>query len=859
MHNMRSRHGRGHTNLTVAAGHTGSLNVHDTLREWSVPLVWCIGTAVGTFTAIAAGWAVLGNVTGWQFLLAGASAALTGIAAGAQAHKTTARRALQQITTVNNTKQAERRDAIFQLPPDIHDFTGHGEEFGQLRALLNRERNGDPSAMVISAISGKGGVGKTALAVHVAHRERHRFPDGQLFVDLNGVSNQPREPSSVLDEFLRALGVDPQIIPEDLDGRSRMYRARLSSRRVLLVLDNAVNEAQVRPLLPGNSDCAVLITSRAPLGGLDSMRRVALDVLNPDEALALLGKIIGKERINADPESAGSIVNFCGCLPLALRIVGGKLSARRHWSLAKMSGLLAEERRRLGRMKIGDLDLRATFALSYGGRSAEERRVFCLLGFLEVTQFTAWLCAALLDLEFDDAQEVMESLADAQLLEIGVDIAGGIRYRFHDLIRLFSLEQGADEPSESYREALGRALDTYHRMARRAASRIDITHAFGDHDPPDDDRYSSQEIKELVENQPSTWFDIEYQNIIALIHQAYSNDYWDVAWKLTETLLPFFEIRSHWADWERTYQTGLHAAERAGSDPGQAAMHYGLGYLYRDRSRFELAATHLQSALRGFQSSGDRRGEAYALLSLGIMEQKRLNFTEALDFYERCLLLFRALNDRHGEAYTQREKGVVLRNEQRFDAAAVELSHSLHVFRELGDRRGEAYASLSLGIAQERIGNRSAALSSVMDAMALFRELGDSRWEGYALRSLGEIYLARKKFDMALSALQACLTTFRQLGDARWEGYALESIGSVHVAKRRYDAGLACFAQAAALFDQLNIPRLEGRLRIRMGEVLITKRDPAAAATELRAALEILQRAAAPEAAEAIRLLGQLG
>lgn len=363
------------------------------------------------------------------------------------------------------------RDDLSQLPPDLVDFTGREAQSAQVRDLLEWQ----PTAVVISAIAGKGGVGKTTLAIHVAYQVRHRFPDGQLYVNLRGAEAQALEPADVLAEFLRSLGVQPTAIPDGLAERAGLYRARLSDRRILVVLDNAADEAQVRPLLPGSPGCAVLVTSRRRLAGLEGAATVDLDVMEPDQAIELLGKVAGSERVAAEPEAASMLAHLCGYLPLAVRIAGARLAARRHRRLAGYATRLQDERRRLGELRAGDLEVRASFALSYQALSKDEQQMFRLLGLLNGPDFAAWVAAALLDCALEVAEDLVERLVDAQLLEAGgEDATGLIRYRFHDLLRVFARERlREEEPPTIQQGALERVLTTYLVLAERAGARLE--------------------------------------------------------------------------------------------------------------------------------------------------------------------------------------------------------------------------------------------------------------------------------------------------------------------------------------------------------------------------------------------------
>ncbi|HEX8932762.1 MAG TPA: BTAD domain-containing putative transcriptional regulator, partial [Pseudonocardiaceae bacterium] len=294
-----------------------------------------------------------------------------------------------------------------QLPADINDFTGRET---QLATVAHLARTTDRSASVLVAITGKAGVGKTALAVHAAHRLRDQYPDGQLFVNLLGTEATPLCATDVLARFLRSLGVDPTAIPDDAEERAALYRSRLADRRLLILLDDAACEAQLRPLLPGTSGCAVLVTSRARLAGLAGARVVDLDVFEPDQALELLARAAGPQRMAAEPAAAQEIVRLCGFLPLAVRVAGARLGARPHWPLSRLEADLTDEDTRLDTLRLGDLEVRASIARSYETLDVMARRAFRLLGLLEIREFAPWVTAALLDIPQAKAEELMDTL-----------------------------------------------------------------------------------------------------------------------------------------------------------------------------------------------------------------------------------------------------------------------------------------------------------------------------------------------------------------------------------------------------------------------------------------------------------------
>ena len=334
-----------------------------------------------------------------------------------------------------------------QLPASVSDFTGRASFVAELSEVLSAASAAEGRVMAVSALAGIGGVGKTTLAVHVAHRARTSFPDGQLYVDLQGAGARAAEPETVLGAFLRALGTADSAIPDSLEERAALYRSVLDGRRVLVLLDNAHDAAQVRPLLPGTEGCAALVTSRVRMVDLAGAHLVDLDVMSPEEALSLFTKIVGKERVTSERQAALDVVAACGFLPLAIRISASRLAARRTWTVSVLAAKLADERRRLDELQAGDLAVKATFELGYGQLEPAQARAFRLLGLADGPDISLAAAAAVLNLPLGATEDLLESLVDTSLVE---SAAPG-RYRYHDLVRLYAracAERDEQPPSE---------------------------------------------------------------------------------------------------------------------------------------------------------------------------------------------------------------------------------------------------------------------------------------------------------------------------------------------------------------------------------------------------------------------------
>ncbi|MCS7179397.1 MAG: tetratricopeptide repeat protein [Anaerolineae bacterium] len=545
--------------------------------------------------------------------------------------------------------------ALHSLPPDISDFVGRRTYLEEILGLLTAE---GPPAVVILAIAGMPGVGKSALAIHAAHHLRDRFPDAQLYADLRAAEGRPLNPSDVLAGFLRALGVDDQHIPKDLAGRSALYRSSLDGKRALILLDNACDEAQVRPLLPGSPTCAVLITSRRPLAALEGAHLQRLDVMSESEALELLERLVGTPRVQAEPDAARRIVALCGRLPLALRIAGGTLRGKPHWPLAEYAGALADERKRLERLKLGDLEVRASFALSYRDLSPEDARLFRLLGLVAGPDFAPGLAAAFLDATPEAAWEGIERLVDAQLVEP----AGEGRYRLHDLPRLFARERlEKEEPPEAQEAACRRAARHLNELAgvwNACLTPSEARRTVAQEVAKERGR-EVEEVEKAIMLDALAFFDRERENLLAAVEWAFGVGEWSLVVSLAGNLVPFFNLRALWADWEATCKRALEAARRGGDQHGEATTLMNLGSVYSRQGRWEEALEQYEQALETFRALGDRHGEAQTLTNLGSVYLQQGRWEEALEQYEQALEIFRALGDRHGEGQTLMNLGIL--------------------------------------------------------------------------------------------------------------------------------------------------------------------------------------------------------
>jgi tetratricopeptide (TPR) repeat protein len=732
----------------------------------------------------------------------------------------------------------------FQLPRDTHDFTDRDAAVDELRSVFEAGQDNNGTAVVVSAIAGTAGVGKTALATRVAHQLRERFPDGQLYANLRGGEDQPQPPGLVLGEFLLGLGVARRSIPEDLADRAARYRSQLAGHRILVVLDNAVDEEQVHLLLPGSPGSAALITSRSALSGLPGVRHFNLDVLELADGVELLARIAGPERVAAAPRQAERIVRLCGRLPLAVRIAGGKLAARRHWTLKALADRLDNDHTRLSELKLRDLEVRASFELSYRDLGDDERRAFRLLALLKAPDFTAWVASALFNCELAEAEELLDRLVEAQVLQgTWEPEAGEVRYRFHDLLRAFARERlWTEEPPALQEAALHRALDAHVVLAEHAAGRLE---------PGGDDVLTdiwwlstrSRAIADRVAANPGAWFSAERVNIISALEQAYEQSIFDVVWRLARSLNYFVKLQNHWSDWKHTQQLALSAARQTRIRIAEANALRSLGDVATHRRKFEQAADHFTEALklfvslgelrgeawtriglgnadldrghpaealdqfghglRHFRRMGDRRGEAWALLSFGIVDRFQWRLSEAEHNFRRALTLFQAERDLRGKAYCSHNLGIVHRNRSEFDDALSWFDKARPIFHELGDHHGETYVLLNIGHMLREQGQHEEALAILRVCLATFREFGEESGEVSTLLNLGMVWQAQGLRHEAIAQFHQCLTRFRDLHDRRGEAWTLLGLGQSYLEEKRLRDALACFDRALPILQRL--------------------------------------------------------
>ena len=653
-----------------------------------------------------------------------------------------------------------------QLPADIADFTGRGEQVKRLCDLLaGQDGTGESGAVRIALVAGSGGLGKTSLAVHAAHRVRASFPDGQLYVDLLGATVHPIPAADVLARFLRDLGVDGRDIPVEAEERAARYRTHLAGRKILVVLDNARDAAQVRPLLPGTASSAVLVTTRSRMPDLASTRLVDLNVLDDEEALALFTKVVGDERAAAEPEATAELLLACAGLPLAIRICAARLATRSGWTIRSMASRLRDTRRRLDELRVGDLAVRASFQVSFASLPASQdpkgidpAHAFRLLGLWQGPTISSAAAAALFGTQEYLAADALETLVDAHLLESKAPD----RYKFHDLLAVYSSERAVADLSGPDRDAAtGRLLTWYMHTADAAATAV-LPHRYNM--PLDPAEPGQPPLSFSAAEEALGWYDSERANLVAATGQASSCGLHDIAWRLPAPLFGIFNTRHNWVDLLGTHRIALESARRAGNRQGEAWILNNMGEalgMTRDSESIGL----LEQALAIRHEIGDRRGEAQAANNLADAYETLGRTEEAVGLLRRALDLNRAVGNRYGEGVALANLGAALMELNRADEAIDALQQAGRVFAEVDYLDGAGYVMHILGDCYLSLGRDEEALECLRQSLSSHQAAGNRNRQAVTLRLMATAQIRNGLMAQARESFTQAAAIFADLGD----------------------------------------------------------------------------------------------
>jgi DNA-binding SARP family transcriptional activator len=664
-----------------------------------------------------------------------------------------------------------------QLPAGATVFTGRTGPLRDLDALMAGD--GDrATTVVISAIAGAAGAGKTALAVHWAHRVRSRFSDGQLYLNLRGyASSPPVRPIEALALFLRALGVPAERAPVDLDEAASMYRSLLAERRVLVVLDNAASPEQVRPLLPGSPGCMVLVTSRDRLAGLvarDGAQVLTLDVLAPAEAYTLLARTIGADRVAAEPEATKTLARLCAYLPLALRIAAATLTGRPTRRIASYVKELQEGDRIAALSITGDEQsaVQAAFDLSYQTLAPADRLVFRRLGLPPGPDVTVDAVAALSGRTPREAAATLDRLVTAHLVD---EYAEG-RFTFHDLLREYAADRARREDSAAEREAaVRRLLDWYLSQVDAAARllypeilRLPVASAV-----PESPAVFGTPAEALA------WLDTERTNLVAAMEVAALSGPHELAWRLADGLRGYFHLRMCAVDWLSGARAGLAAAIRDREPAAEAAAELSLGDLHWRISRYPAAIEHYGRAAEAAGRAGWSLGEAAVHGNQGIVYQQSGRLDLAVDRFQRALSIAATIGWRPGEAANLENLAEAYWELGRLEESADQCLRALDLMSETGSSFAKGVLLTGLGEVCHALGRFDDAVDHLTEALILHREIGNRGGEAETIRVLAAVHRDTGRTGEALDLARAALAHAQAAGDRRYEADALNTVASV--------------------------------------------------------------------------------
>ncbi|NLT54277.1 MAG: tetratricopeptide repeat protein [Actinomycetales bacterium] len=774
------------------------------------------------------------------------------------------------------------------LPPDVVGFTGRHDQVDAIVTTARKRGASEDGVVAIHAIDGMPGIGKTALAVHVAHRLRRRFPDGQWFVDLHAHTpgHRPTEPADALAGLLIGDGVDPRSLPDDLEGRSGMWRGRMATRRVLLVLDNAAGSDQVTPLLPGGPGCLALITSRRHLADLPAaVTSVSLDVLPPDQARQMF---LGLAPHTAgDPAAVAELVEVCGHLPLAISLLGRLATKHPTWTVGD---LITETRSRLLTVAAENRSVAAAFDLSYDHLPPERQRVFRLLGLHPGAEIDAYAAAALTDLPVTEAADHLDALYSDHLLRE----CGYRRYGMHDLVREYAHERAVTtEPADDRDHALNRLLDYYQHTAAIAAARVSIitrptptklTKAQGLRDD-NEGGGSSPELKDF--SQALAWLRSERSNLLACL--AHITAPRRVV-TLTAGMAGLLRIDGPGDLAMRLHSSAADAATALADSLAHANALVDLSDVYFDVGDYAQAANVLQTALLRYEQLGNRLGQANALCSEAVTRLVTGDHTGAEAQFHEALLLYRALEDGLGEANALYSLGesqslngdcidaarllrsalelfrasgsplgqVMVLNSlaatQRvsgdYPRARSTLQRALHLSRSIGDTRNEAIALNNLGILHYRTGDLVNAERLLLESLHLFRELGNQLGENHSLMDLGVVRRLAGDFTDSEATLRIALDLYRERGDQGGEIETLNELGILYRMRGELPLATSCHQKAMNLSQMVDLTWDKAHSLAGLGRCSLAVGNTEDAVIRLQEALALFQRMSLPETHE---------
>ena len=765
------------------------------------------------------------------------------------------------------------------LPPEAAEFVGRREELG----VLTGEHGSIPR---IAVIEGMPGVGKTALAVRAARLISGNYPDGALYLDLHSgdPGNPSLDPAETLHRLLRMMSVPATQIPDTIGDRVALWRAQLSRRRAIVILDDAARPDQIRPLLSAPGRCVLLITTRRRLADVGDVCTLTLDVLAADDSITLFRQIAGEGRTR-EADQVAEAVRLCGRLPLAIQLTASRVAQDPQLSLTDLIEELSQSPARLGGTGAACPEVMSAFDLSYHALEPDHQRFFRRLGASPCASVSPPAAAALVGCTLAEAEKALVTLLDYHLLTRAPDG----QLRFHDLIREYAAVRNVrDDPEPEQRQAIGRLLDYYLHTADHADR---VLHPFRHRRPVAVSQPPAASPPVATEEDAASWLESEWRNILAAAQHAGRHEWKQMCADLTHVLADFMEIRAYWEEAIAAHTLALEAC-RDLADPARIAQaSLALSAVRQQSGCYEAARQPAEEAAAIYRSLADPRGEAEALDQLGLVHQRTARSREALAYFREARLLYLDAGDQRGVADALSHSGIACWHLGRYPEATDHLSGALSLYRSAGDRRGEAKTLNNLGRIHLYRGYHRDALKAYQRSLQIFGEIGGAQHEAIVHHNIGSVHHYKGSFEEGLAAYRRALAIYRSIGDLPDEAEVLNDMGAIYQSAACYDEALVhhekarliaeeighlsqqlialrnmadiqrCSGQYDKAFDHYHTALRrareigdlyeEGKILEGIAESTLSTQQPAAARIVFRQALDIFERLGVPEAESA--------
>ncbi|MBB4957723.1 AfsR/SARP family transcriptional regulator [Micromonospora polyrhachis] len=694
-----------------------------------------------------------------------------------------------------------------QLPRAVPDLVGRDAETQGVLQLLTGCTTQDGPAVVV--ITGQPGVGKSALAIQVAHRLRPEYHDGQFYIDLGATASGPEHLSDLLAGLLSGVGYPPAHLPEGAAQRAALWRAALADRRILLLLDNASNEQQVRLLLPGTPGSAALITSRSYLTGVEAVHRQRLTELTDATAVEMLARIIGEERVGAEPEAAVDIALLCGFLPLALRIAGARLAMHPEQTLARFATTLRPVGQRLDQLIAGDLNLREAIRLSEVDCDSRATRALHHLAMLDIADLPEWTLGPMLDLPEEASYEALDYLLERNLLSARpVGVSEPARYRLPELIAVYGRDRYEKSrtpvSAEEHRAALRRLCVNYlaliHTIKQRSS--MSIEPPAGHAGPPP---HLSERSVNAILADPHAWLEAERSTVVDLIERAGAAGLTEETVRLAVSLGPHFEAGGHLDDWRRSHEAALRAAQ-ADDVPGVGAVLRQLGELHTVADRYPTAIEYFDTALAAFRGTGDRVGEAAAQSGLGYVYRLQGHYDDALRHLRLSARLAGTDERWAAVAYAKVQISAIHLEHGNHAVARRHLQGALAMADRSNFTPGIAAAQRCLGLTELAAGDLTRAEEHFRTSMEVCADIGDQLSRNHGRQWLGYVAALRGDQRLAAETLHECLAQYQGARQIFGQAITLRSLGVLDLRAGRLDQSLTHVREAMGLWEQIDSP-----------------------------------------------------